>query len=61
MFDSMSRLVRPVRPNAVSWKREGREVIHHCNISAIDHVSIEIVRLGCMRHTLRLEMLQLAV
>lgn len=29
----MSRVVRPVRPKAVSWKSEGRVVMHHCNIS----------------------------
>ena len=29
----MSMVVRPVRPKAVSWKSEGRVVIHHCNIS----------------------------
>ena len=35
----MSRVVRPVRPKAVSWKSEGKVVMHHCKISVIVHVS----------------------
>jgi len=50
-----------VRPNAVSWNKEGRDVMHHCNISVINQFSLEILHVGVMRHTLGLEVLKLAI
>ena len=29
----MSRVTRPVRPNAVVWNKEGKVVMHHCRIA----------------------------
>lgn len=57
----MSRVVRPVRPNAVSWNKEGREVMHHCSISMKSHVSLCAVYMGSVSHTLRLKMLELTI
>lgn len=50
-----------MRPNAVSWNKEGRDVMHHCNISVVNHFSLEILHVGVMRHTLGLEVLKLAI
>ena len=61
IFESISRVVRPVRPNAVSWNKEGRDVMHHCNISVVDQISLEILHVGILHHTLGLEVLKLAI
>ena len=37
----MSRVVKPVRPKAVSWYRLGNVVMHHRNISTWPNVSLE--------------------